>query len=262
MKNSELTILEMFNHVVQSHPQLAPQFESICAIAQGKGYGTATVAQEIKVAMELLGRSPELAIDVGGNVGDYAAELRRATSTIEVHVFEPAAVNLASLRARFSGQKDIFIEAKALSNANGVASLHSDVAGSGMGSLTKRRLDHFGIDFKVHESIATMRFEDYWNNVLQRRVIDIAKLDIEGHELLALQGFGNAIHSTRVIQFEFGGANIDTRTYFQDYWYFFKERGFALHRITPFGPQSIPGYRETDEFFSTTNYLAVNLATL
>jgi len=94
--------------------------------------------------------------------------------------------------------------------------------------------------------------------VLQRRTIDIAKLDIEGHELAALQGFGDAIRATKIIQFEFGGANIDTRTYFQDYWYFFKEHGFDLFRITPFGHQAIPAYREADEFFSTTNFLAVN----
>lgn len=258
MKSSDQTILEIFNHVIQSHPQYAQQFESICAIAQGKGYGTATVVQEIKVIMEVLGAPARLAVDIGGNVGEYTAELKRVTPALEVHIFEPAAVNLESLRNRFAGQSDVHIEGSALSDTAGAADLFSDVAGSGMGSLTKRRLDHFGIDFKVQESIATLRFEDYWNSVLKRRVIDIAKLDIEGHELAALRGFGEAIGSTKVIQFEFGGANIDTRTYFQDYWYFFKEKGFELHRITPFGSQPIPTYRESDEFFSTTNYIAVN----
>lgn len=258
MKSADLTILEMLNHAIQSHPQLAPQFESICAMAQGKGCGTATVEQEVKVAMELLGVTAQLAIDVGGNVGNYAGELKRINPSMEVHIFEPASVNLANLRARFSSYPDVYIQASALSNAAGVTSLHSDVAGSGMGSLTKRRLDHFGIDFKVEESISIIRFQDYWATDLQGKVIDLAKLDIEGHELSALQGFGEAIHSTKVIQFEFGGANIDTRTYFQDFWYFFKDYGFDLYRISPFGPQAIPNYKESDEFFSTTNYLAVN----
>lgn len=35
------------------------------------------------------------------------------------------------------------------------------------------------------------------------------------------------------VTFEFGGCNIDTRTYFQDYWYFFKTFGFRVFRITP-----------------------------
>jgi FkbM family methyltransferase len=258
MKSFDSTLLEMFNHVIQSHPQLAPQFESLCAIAQGKGYGSATIVQEIKVLMGLLGAPAALAVDIGGNVGDYTAELRQVNPAMEVHVFEPAAVNLAALHSRYANQADVVIVSKALSNQPGSAQLFSDVAGSGMASLTHRRLDHFGIDFKVQESIETCRFEDYWTGTLQGRTIDIAKLDIEGHELAALQGFGEAIGHTRIIQFEFGGANIDTRTYFQDYWYFFKEHGFELFRITPFGHQAIPAYREADEFFSTTNYLAVN----
>ena len=62
----------------------------------------------------------------------------------------------------------------------------------------------------------------------------------------------------RVIQFEFGGSNIDTRTFFQDFWYFFKDRNFSIYRITPNGILPIREYTEHDEFFSTTNYIAVN----
>ena len=110
MKSFDSTLLEMFNHVIQSHPQLAPQFESLCAIAQGKGYGSATIVQEIKVLMGLLGTPATLAVDIGGNVGDYTAELRQLNPAMEVHVFEPAAVNLATLRNRYAEQVDVFIE--------------------------------------------------------------------------------------------------------------------------------------------------------
>jgi hypothetical protein len=50
----------------------------------------------------------------------------------------------------------------------------------------------------------------------------MVKMDIEGHELTALKGFGAALDVARVLQFEFGGCNIDSRTYFQDFWYFLK----------------------------------------
>ncbi len=78
--------------------------------------------------------------------------------------------------------------------------------------------------------------------------------------MAALQGFGGALSVVRAVQFEFGGANIDTRTYFRDFWYLFTEAGFDLFRITPFGPQRLGRYRERDEFFSTTNYVAVRRA--
>jgi hypothetical protein len=84
------------------------------------------------------------------------------------------------------------------------------------------------------------------------------KIDIEGHELGALRGFGAAVEATKVFQFEFGGCNIDTRTYFREFYYFFRERHFAIRRITPLGLQPIEQYRESDESFSCTNFLAVN----
>jgi hypothetical protein len=106
-----------------------------------------------------------------------------------------------------------------------------------------------------------IRFEDYWTERLGRRDLDIVKIDIEGHELAALDGFGDAILATRVLQFEFGGSNIDTRTYFQDFWYFFRRFEFDLYRITPFGLAYVDRYREVDETFLVTNYVAVNRRT-
>ena len=83
-------------------------------------------------------------------------------------------------------------------------------------------------------------------------------LDVEGHELDVLEGFGKLILKTKLIQFEFGGCNIDTRTYFQDFWYFFLERNFIIYRITPRGFLRIRSYKEKYEFFQTTNYIALN----
>jgi len=105
-----------------------------------------------------------------------------------------------------------------------------------------------------------IRFEDYWKSELGSENIDFVKLDIEGHELDALNGFGDALKFIKVIQFEFGGCNIDTRTFWQDFWYFFTENNFVLYRITPFGITKIKKYRELDEFFSTTNFLAKRIS--
>ena len=89
-------------------------------------------------------------------------------------------------------------------------------------------------------------------------LINYMSIDIEGYELQALESFGSALAVTKVIQLEFGGCNIDTKTYFQDFWYFFKEHQFDLYRITPFGLQPLNKYTEMDECFRTTNYVAVN----
>jgi FkbM family methyltransferase len=257
MSNLEATILELFKALVQAHPTLAAPFEKISALAQGKGFGAETPREEVQVVLKLLGHSPKLAVDIGGNVGHYTAELRRLNPALEIHVFEPAAINVERLRSRFHGDPNIFVVPRAVADASSSATLFSNVSGSGLASLSKRRLEHFSIDFDATETVQTLRFEDYWQSVLAERELDLVKLDIEGHELSALRGFGKAVVHAKVIQFEFGGCNIDTRTFFQDFWYFFTDRQFDLFRISPSGAERIDCYRESDEYFSTTNYVAV-----
>jgi len=232
--------------------------ERAFAYLQGKGYGAATIDQEVRAIKRLLKSAPKIAVDVGANIGNYTNGLRNVFPNIEIHAFEPVKENVTKLNRRFKDECDIRIIPYALSVEGGVAVLYSDFSGSGMGSLTKRRLDHFGIDFNCHENVATIRFEDYWKNTLSCALVDIVKLDIEGHELDALIGFGHALKSIGIIQFEFGGTNIDTRNYFQDFWYLLTSNDFEIHRITPFGSQRIAAYKEIDELFLTTNYLAVN----
>jgi FkbM family methyltransferase len=239
---------------------MARQLEKLAAHAQGKGYGTATIARENALVHQLLGRTPQLAADIGGNVGEYSAELRRRHPQLEIHVFEPSATNQARLRSRFAGDAGLTVVPMAVSNAAGEATLYADEAGSGMGSLVQRDLQHRGLAFDTRETVRVIRFEDYWRDSLGSRALDIVKLDIEGFELAALQGFGPALEATAVLQFEFGGCNIDTRSCFRDFWALFQQRGFALYRITPFGLDRLRRYRESDEFYSTTNYVARNEA--
>jgi FkbM family methyltransferase len=237
--------------------KLLNRFERRLAHAQGKGYGTATIDQEIKGVLQNLTAEPRLLIDVGGNVGNYTGAFLRLKPTIECHIFEPSHTNIEKLRVRFQDQPNVKIVPCAVSESPGAATLYADEPGSGLASLSKRKLDHMNITFETKETVSVIRFEDYWLDTLGKRNIDVLKLDIEGHELLALHGLGKSINNISVIQFEFGGCNIDSRTYFRDFWYFFKEHNFKLLRIAPIGLQEIEKYREHEEYFSTTNFLAV-----
>lgn len=237
---------------------LLGKLERLMARRQGKGWGAGTVQHELKAAASLTGNANlSLAIDVGGNVGNYTAAIRKEYPDAEVHMFEPSRTNLDLLSARFASDARVTVQPFALASSVMEATLFSDKPGSGLGSLTKRRLDHRNNGFDVSECVKTAVFDTYWKDVLQSRPIDLFKLDIEGHELDALEGSIEALAKTRLVQFEFGGCNIDTRTYFQDFWYFFNKKNFDLYRITPNGVARIDKYRERDEYFSTTNYLAL-----
>jgi len=235
--------------------------ELTVACLQGKGWGRGTVKKEFSSASSFFSKSPSLCIDIGGNKGLYTEEILRRFHQCKVVVFEPSLSNSNLLHSKFSENANVAIEQKAVSNFNGETTLYSDSDGSGLASLTKRRLEHFDIAFEHVEMITVIRFEDYWKSELGSANIDIVKLDIEGHELDALNSFGEALKFINVIQFEFGGCNIDTRTFWQDFWYFFTENNFDLYRITPFGKTKIKKYREIDEFFSTTNFLAKRIST-
>lgn len=232
--------------------------EFIGTRAQGKGFGSSSLKHEIKLATKLLSRNPNLVIDIGANVGLYSEKLIEVFPDIELHLFEPSSLNYEKLKNKFKNQKNIHICSSAISNKNDKLEFFSNYPGSPLASLIRRRLDHFSVNFDFINTVETIRFEDYWTNVLGKRVIDLVKMDIEGHEFSALSGFGSAINFIRIIQFEFGGCNIDSKTFFQDFWYFFKDINFDIFRVTPLGLQKISQYSEVDECFLTTNYLAFN----
>ena len=240
----------------------AKLLEKRASLAQGKGWGSSTIDSEVTALWGFLETPPRICIDIGGNVGNFTASLRLRNADCLIHVFEPSRVNVETLKQRFSDDTKIYVVPFALSDFDGNSKLYFDNPGSPLASLTKRKLDHFAIDFNQVEEIKTVRFENYWITELQRQTLDIVKLDIEGHELDALRGFGECLKSVRVIQFEFGGANIDSRTFFQDFFYFFEGNSFDLYRLGPLGPCLLDEYKESDEFFVTTNFIAVNRSKL
>lgn len=203
----------------------------------------------------LSNKQPKLFIDIGGNKGSYTQEILKKFPNCKVVIFEPALSNMKILKEKFKDNSNVILEQLAIANDNANVILYSNEAGSGLASLTKRRLEHFAINFSHTEDIKSIKFEDYWKEKLDSKNIDFCKLDIEGHEMDAFIGFGKAINYIDLIQFEFGGCNIDTRIFFQDFWYFFKKKGFDLFRISPLGIIPITNYKESDEYFTTSNYL-------
>lgn len=230
--------------------------ERASTLLRGKGFGRGTMRQEVTLSIRALGHTPRLVVDGGGNIGNYTAQVLLSAPGCEVHVFEPAEFNIRALEQRFGDSPNVHLQPCGLSDCAAEATLYADAPGSGLGSLSNRRLEHFNIDFAHSEQVKLISLDEYWRDALGKRPIDLLKLDIEGHELRALHGGEEAIENTQVIQFEFGGCNIDSRTYFQDFYYFFKEHNFILHRITPVGPEPITKYTEDCEWFLTTNFIA------
>jgi FkbM family methyltransferase len=196
-------------------------------------------------------------VDVGANVGEFAslARLIFGVDGPRYFCFEPSRATFAKLSKNAEQWPDARLFNMALGDKQGEMQLFADKAGSGLASLYRRRLDHLGIDMALKETVHVSTLDRFAvDQELDR--IHFLKLDVEGYELQCLQGAERLIRERRIdfIQFEFGGTNIDSRSYFQDFWYLLKD--YELSRILRNGLLHIAAYSEIEEMFQTQNYLA------
>lgn len=245
--------------------------ERAIAYAQGHlGIGSGAdvlFSGESAIFKKLLDRTPGkpegfCVFDVGSNQGQFLflIDQHMGMTPREVHCFEPSRQPYEKLCDVAEGRPDVTLNHFALGRSSGEVDLFSNEEGSGLASLSKRRLDHFGLDFNYHERIKIETLDAY---CLENGIdhIDLLKLDVEGHELDVLKGAERMFSERRIgmVTFEFGGCNIDSRTFFQDFYYFFTSHGMSsIFRILPTGTlQPIRKYAETLEQFRTTNFLVL-----
>ncbi len=205
-----------------------------------------------------------VAFDVGANVGDYATLVERYVPDASIYAFEPARVTYKELirhvaEAEASNIKPYNI---GFSDSERAVDLFSyTVEGQKVSLLSSIdcRLPTQVVDVRTDasEKIEVQTIDRFCITEAIDR-IDFLKLDVEGHELSVLRGANRLLSAGLIslIQFEFGPANIYSRTFFYDFWSLLSD-GYDLYRIVPNGIVPIPNYGEHLEIFLTTNYLAV-----
>lgn len=202
-------------------------------------------------------KSDIVLFDVGANIGLYSQELLKLfnDTTFQIHCFEPSKKIFEILNENLNNI-NIVKNNVGIGNVNTKHQLFFDENNSLISSVYKRKLDHFNMNMNSSEIIQIITIDDYCENHNIKKV-DFLKLDIEGNELNALIGAKDMISSGKIrfIQFEFGGCNIDSRTYFQDFYYLLKNQ-YNLFRITKEELYPINSYKESLEIFSTINFLA------
>ena len=202
---------------------------------------------------------PVTIFDVGANIGDYTEEvIRRLENRVEIYCFEPGQQAFLLLREKFGGKSNIHLCNIGFGDREETLTLFSESDGASLrASLYDLRLDHLGLKMshveKVPVSTVDLFCESHGINE-----IDFLKLDVEGYELKVLSGAEKLLDSKRirVIQFEFGPCNIDSRTFFRDFFYLLNP-GFKIFRVLGNGLAPIESYKEIYEVFLTTNYIAI-----
>lgn len=235
-------------------------------ILRGLNYGDGS-AIELSGEIELIrslnkrenGNDKFVVFDVGANHGDYCnALLKNLTiKELEIWCFEPSPVAFGSLQKACGTNPSVNLIQIGFSNVAGTFPLYTSEPGTTTASLFPLERA-FNAPEKLHEfemiTVGTIDEFAKQNNI---KHIDFLKLDIEGNELNALVGAGNLLKSKsiRSIQFEFGSCNIDSRTYFRDFWYLLNA-DYNIFRVVKDGLFPITDYTEYDEIFVTINYYA------
>jgi FkbM family methyltransferase len=197
--------------------------------------------------------------DVGANVGDYALEaFSLLGASARIFCFEPSNATCEMLRENTRSIGTIAVYPHGFSDKEQEIELFSDKQGSGLASLYDRRLDHLGVRLLNREMVRLSTIDRFCreNNIMS---INLLKVDVEGHEYNVFAGAAEMLDANAIdmIQFEFGGCNIDSRTFFQDFYYLLDPK-YRLYRLTVDGLVSIDIYNEKYEQFRTTNFVAIH----
>ena len=207
---------------------------------------------EFHLIKRLISRAPQSAIifDIGGEKGDWTNFVESKRNDLTIHVFDAYPLMYDNLQVRFNGKKNIIINNFAVSDSQRVSDFYEDTY-----SIHKRgsAFRDKGIPIKVR----TITIDNYIEkNKIQE--VFFMKMDIEGHEPFALMGAKNSLQKGlfQYIQFEYGGCNIDSRTYLKDFYEIFADLPYRIGKLHSKHIEYVEKYDRLRENFYDGNWLA------
>ena len=198
--------------------------------------------------------------DIGANVGHWAAMALAINPKINLHCFEPSSATFQKLLAN-NFPLNVICNNFGLSSAPGEVQLFVFEDGAGINSLYRREgLEEIGLAMQQHqETIHVETADRYCQTMKLGDAIDFCKVDVEGHELEVLKGMTAMLTAKqiKIIQFEYGGCNIDAGVLLKDIFSFFKRFDYMLYKIYPQKLCPIPRYDQRLENFQYQNWAAI-----
>ncbi|MGB8317387.1 MAG: FkbM family methyltransferase [Ignavibacteriaceae bacterium] len=207
---------------------------------------------ELYLINKLVSKAPKFSVvfDLGGEKGDWTNFVENNRNDLTIHIFVAYPLMYESIQARFSQKKNIIINNVAVSDSDGFSDFYEDTY-----SIHKRK--SVFRDKGIPISVRTITLDNYINeNDIQE--VFFMKMDIEGNEPFALRGAKNSIKDGIFcyIQFEYGGCNIDSRTYLKDFYEIFEGTPYRIGKIHPKHIEYIEKYDRLRENFYDGNWIA------
>jgi FkbM family methyltransferase len=259
-----LHILKQYSFV-EIKQRLYSKLHLLLLRKMGFGQGTdPRMEHEIKAVEYVVSNSTDITLtvfDVGANAGQYLSILLPFIKKMDIYCFEPSITAFSKLKDTF-GHSPVHLYNFGFSDTNRTAQLFTDYHGSGVASVHKRDFDAWN-SMHSHKIIAdkvehvTLQTIDVFCREHEIDHIDFLKMDAEGHELSILKGAEQMLLAGKIrhIQFEFGECNIDSKTYFRDFWNLLSLR-YDIYRMCQDGLIRMPEWSNASEIFTMMNYFA------
>lgn len=199
--------------------------------------------------------------DVGANIGEWTTEALNINPKLHIHCFEPSSYTFKKLQQN-KFNKNVLCNNFGLSSKATTQELHIFEEGAGINSLYKRHGLETSFNLETQsksEQIKLTTLDKYCKtNTVEK--IDFLKIDVEGHELEVFKGGKNLIQQEKIkmIQFEYGGCNIDAKVLLKDIFDFFKNTNYNFYKIYPKHLKLIKMYDQKLENFQYQNWVIIH----
>lgn len=213
---------------------------------------------ELKYLKRLKNLNFKIIFDVGANVGEWSLMAYTIWPESRIHAFEILPKHWNIYQNNLKCCPSVILNRYGLSDITGTVKVYSN------GSETDTQAtiypqyiieSHKALYNSVCEC-QVIRGDEY---VYEKDIgsIDLLKIDVEGHELKVIKGFGNFIAMVRCIQFEFGVFNITSKDLLCDFFQYLERYDFIIGRLYP-GFVKFFSYDYFKEDLAGGNYVAVN----
>jgi FkbM family methyltransferase len=198
--------------------------------------------------------------DIGANVGNYTRMLievfQKYSPVFSIHSFEPLPIAYSKIKAEFSQNSSVKLNNIGIGSTEGTATLFSNNAESEIASLYKHDDPHMELNFDVKTEINIRKLDTYCleNNI---NTVNFIKIDTEGGEYDIVSSSKVIAGNVDFIQFEFGTSNIDSKTYFRNFFDVLSPH-YRLYRILRDGLYAYEKYNPDMEIMVLGNYLAIS----
>ena len=225
--------------------------------SQGFGSGARVrTSGELKAARFFLGddiQKPITIFDVGANRGEYTSAILALYPSSRVFSFEPSRETFRLLEVELAAMSQVFKLNYGLGVKSQSQLLYKEGQYARIASLTP--LDVIDPDYTEKVIIRTL---DEVVSEYSISEIDLLKIDVEGHELDVIKGAQNTLSLRKIkfLQFELGGASIETNTTLKDIYDVLSKYDYRLYLISRRGIVPLDTYDYQFEQYSTTNFFA------